>query len=504
LAAIELDIRDQAAMEQLAEDVAVCVRLGDMIALSGPLGAGKSTFARALVRALCDDPELDVPSPTFTLVQAYEGRLPVAHFDLYRLGDPDELAELGLDEAVQAGVVLVEWPERGGDWLPEDRIRLSIEDGSGPSARHVQIKAPDEFQARLSRTLSIRRFLEGTRFAGAHRRFLLGDASVRAYERVEKAGLGSAILMNAPARPIGPVIRDGKRYTQIAHLAESVEAFVAIGRWLHENRLGAPEIFDADLRQGLLLIEDLGAEGIVDAQGRPVEERYEEAVLRLAELHRLDVPPRLPVDATAVHEIAPFDTPAILIEVEQLLDWYLEFGRGYAASKEERQDFLSSWNMLARRMEQAEASLLLRDYHSPNILWRPERSGRDRIAIIDFQDAMIGPAAYDVASLVRDARVTVPADMAERLLTSYVSVRQADDAAFDETAFREALAIASVQRNTKILGIFVRLDRRDGKPAYLRHLPRIRSYLREDLAHPALGELSALYERLGVLNEPSF
>ncbi len=504
MASIDLDVRDQAAMEQLAEDVAVCVRPGDVLALSGPLGAGKSTFARALIRALCDDPDMEVPSPTFTLVQAYEGRLPVAHFDLYRLGDPDELAELGLDEAVQSGVVLLEWPERGGDWLPEDRIRFSIEDGDGPSARRVHIEPPEEFGLRLSRSMAIRQFLEKTRFAGARRRFLLGDASVRAYERVEKDGLGSAILMNAPARPIGPVIRDGKRYTQIAHLAESVEAFVAIGRWLHANGLRAPDLFDADLAQGLLLIENLGAEGITDAEGRPIEERYREAILRLAALHRLDVPSRMPVDATAFHDISLFDRPAILIEVEQLLDWYLEFIRGDPASEHERRDFLSIWSTLAGRMEQAEASLLLRDYHSPNILWQPDRSGRDRIAIIDFQDAMIGPAAYDVASLVRDARVTIPTDMAERLLAAYIAARQADDAAFDAAAFREALAIAAVQRNSKILGIFVRLDRRDGKPAYLRHLPRIRDYLREDLCHPVLGELSALYERLGVLKEPGF
>ena len=118
-----LSLPDEAATARLAEDVAAILGSGDVVALSGGLGAGKTTFARALIRAIADEPALEVPSPTFTLVQTYDaGRLAIGHFDLYRLGAADELAEIGLSEAVSEGAVLIEWPERGADRLPAERL----------------------------------------------------------------------------------------------------------------------------------------------------------------------------------------------------------------------------------------------------------------------------------------------------------------------------------------------------------------------------------------------
>ena len=133
----ELELPDEAATARLGEAVARALRPGDLICLSGPLGAGKSSLARALIRSLTS-PHEDVPSPTFTLVQFYEGALPLAHFDLYRLSSPDEAFELGLDEALDEGAAVVEWPQRLGSRLPEDRldIELSFDDkGEGRRAR---------------------------------------------------------------------------------------------------------------------------------------------------------------------------------------------------------------------------------------------------------------------------------------------------------------------------------------------------------------------------------
>lgn len=121
-----MNLADEAATGRLGRAVAAQLRPGEAVCLTGPLGAGKSTLARALVRALTT-PDEEVPSPTFTLVQFYEGpRLAVAHFDLYRLSDPDEAYEIGLDEALDAGAAVIEWPERLEGRLPPDRLDIEI------------------------------------------------------------------------------------------------------------------------------------------------------------------------------------------------------------------------------------------------------------------------------------------------------------------------------------------------------------------------------------------
>jgi hypothetical protein len=136
----------------------------------------------------------------------------------------------------------------------------------------------------------------------------------------------------------------------------------------------------------------------------------------------------------------------------------------------------------------------LRDYHSPNLHWLPDRDGLKRLGLIDFQDAVLGPPAYDVASLLQDARVAVPDDLELRLLAHYARRRANADPDFDATAFTAAYSIMGAQRATKILGIFTRLDRRDGKPQYLGHLPRIERTLAKNLKHPALETLRQWFE----------
>jgi N-acetylmuramate 1-kinase len=136
---------------------------------------------------------------------------------------------------------------------------------------------------------------------------------------------------------------------------------------------------------------------------------------------------------------------------------------------------------------------VLRDYHSPNLLWLNDRFDVARIGVLDFQDAMIGPPAYDVASLLQDARVDIPEAMEVALLSRYVRARQAVDEQFEAASFVLLYATLAAQRATKILGIFARLDQRDGKPQYLRHIPRLWRYLQRSLAHPALAPLKDWY-----------
>ncbi|WJR68878.1 tRNA (adenosine(37)-N6)-threonylcarbamoyltransferase complex ATPase subunit type 1 TsaE [Neorhizobium sp. CSC1952] len=492
---ITLTLADEAETVLLGEDLALALKTGDCLALSGDLGAGKSTMARALLRALADDDELEVPSPTFTLVQSYDLRIPAAHFDLYRLGDASELDELGFDEALSNGICLVEWPEMAEDLLPDTRISLRFEhQGSG---RTATIAGPDARMKRIRRTLAIREFLDKHGYRGARRRFLTGDASLRAYEKVRTAAGETLILMDWPKPPEGPPVLDGKPYPKVAHLAEDAYPFVAIASYLREMGLAAPEVLHVDYGQGILLIENLGEEGVLDAEGRPIPERYRESVVCLAFLHSHEMKQDLPVGKTHVHHIPDFDPTAMKMEARLLLDWHLPWKRGTQATEEERQDYLAIWDGLIRELESAEKNLLLRDFHSPNIIWRPQESGVRRVGLIDFQDAMIGPTAYDLASIVQDARVDIPKPLADQMMVDYVTLRRSLGP-FDEKAFLKAWAIMAAQRNCKLAGLWVRLLQRDGKPGYLKHMPRTLRYLSTALQHEALAPLREWCLKTGI------
>jgi N-acetylmuramate 1-kinase len=483
------------ATRRLAMDVAAMLAPGDFVTLSGDLGAGKTTFARAVVRHLAGDHRLEVPSPTFTLVQTYAlPRFTLVHGDLYRVSEAQELIELGFDDTAEAAVLL-EWPERIADTLPKDRldIAFTLKPEGGLNYRNARITGYGTFAPRTARMMTIRRFLDESGFAHAERHYLQGDASTRTYERL-LLGARRAVLMNAPRRPDGPPVRNGLPYSAIAHLAEDVRPFVAMARALGALGLSAPEIYAADLTEGLLILEDLGNEGVVAGDPpAPIEERYGAAVDVLAALHRAPAPEVLPVAPHVDHRLPTYDRDAFLIEAELLLDWYIPH-RGGTVSDDARQQFISLWRAALTRAATGPVHWVLRDFHSPNLLWLPDRTGVARVGLIDFQDALIGPPAYDVASLLQDARVDVPETLEFALLGRYAQARQTDDPEFNLTNFVALYALMAAQRATKILGIFARLDRRDGKPQYLRHLPRVWRYLRRSLAQPTLAPLKAWYD----------
>jgi tRNA threonylcarbamoyl adenosine modification protein YjeE len=485
-------LADEPATVRLMADIAALIEPGDLIALSGDLGAGKTTFARALIRHLAGDPTIEVPSPTFTLMQAYElPRFPLVHADLYRLSGPAELAELGFEE-LSAGVMLLEWPDRAEGALPADRMEIAftLSPQEGPTVRHARVTGHGALAGKVERIGAIRRFLQRAGVADAERRRIQGDASARSYERLMR-GTANTILMNSPRRPDGPPLRDGKPYSAIAHLAEDVTPFVAMAGALRAHGVSAPAVEAADREAGLLLLEDLGNEAVVKGDPpAPILERYEAATDLLAALHAQALPDVLPVEAGLDYRLPSYDMAALSIEVELLLDWYLP-RLGAKVTPSMRETYGGLWRDALRPVLAAPPTWVLRDFHSPNLLWLPQREGIARVGVLDFQDAVLGPAAYDVGSLLQDARVDVPEKMEIVLLSRYARARRAADANFDAAAFARDYATMTAQRASKILGIFARLERRDGKPQYLRHVPRIWAYLQRSLAHPALGGLKS-------------
>jgi tRNA threonylcarbamoyl adenosine modification protein YjeE len=488
-------LQSEQGIHRLVMDIAAALDPGDLVTLSGDLGAGKTTFARALIRFLADNPDIPVPSPTFTLMQSYElPSFPVVHADLYRLEGPGELAELGFDDLPRNAVVLLEWPDRAAGFLPPDRldVAFTLSPLAGPEHRNVRVTGYGKFAGRAERIPVIRRFLDGTNFAEAERRRIQGDASTRTYERLT-LGEHSAIMMNAPRRPDGPPVRDGKPYSQIAHLAEDVIPFVAIANGLRQLGYSAPQIYEAELADGLLLIEDLQSDPVVSGQPpTPIMERYAAAVDVLITLHDQKVPAGVRIAPNVAHRLPVYDEDAMLIEVELLLDWYLPHHR-MTVTEEMREVYIGLWHEALQVAIQSKPTWVMRDFHSPNLIWLPERKGIARVGLLDFQDALLGPAAYDLASLLQDARVDVPELMEVELLGNYVKQRSAVDPDFEPAAFIRVYAIMAAQRASKILGIFARLNKRDGKPQYLRHIPRVWAYLQRSLAHPSLEALKDWY-----------
>ncbi len=491
----DLDIADEAATNALAVQVASYVRAGDLVALSGELGSGKTTFARALIRTLTQDGALEVPSPTYTLMQVYDGAgFPIVHADLFRIDNPAELAELGWEESAEGAVVLVEWPENAGDNLPPDRLEVRIELASdlGESQRRVRLTGSGSFAPRLGQVKAIQELLARAGWNEATRNFMQGDASTRSFERLEKADGSTAILMISPPRPDGPPVRYGKPYSAIARLAETIKPYLAMTRALRAQGFSAPEIYSEDAEAGLALLEDLGSERVTADKG-PIPERYLEGVTLLASLHGRNTPDVVPF-ANGNYRIPAYDLDALLIEVELLVDWYAPHVARASLSSGTRATFVNLWRQLLVDIALARATWTLRDYHSPNLIWLAGREGVARIGLVDFQDCVMGHPAYDVASLLQDARVTVPDDLELRLLGAYARLRKQADAAFDMTNFARAYAILGAQRATKVLGIFARLDKRDHKPWYHAHMPRVEAYLRKNLNHPALANLRGWYD----------
>ena len=486
-------LADERATARLGQDVALALRPGDLVALDGELGAGKTTLARALIRTLVADAHLEVPSPTFTLVQVYPGALPVAHFDLYRLSSPDELDELGMEEALTEGVAVVEWAERAGERFSGDIIRLSLTQCE--QGRLATVASSGSVSARLVRSLEKRDFLLQSGRAEADRATFAGDASARAYETATIAGEPARVLMDSPPLTLGPPVRDGKAYAEIAHTARSVAAFAGLDHALLGAGVAVPEILAADLDRGFLLLEHLGSGSFLDGDGRPVPERYAAAAELLAMIHVKQWSARMEAVNGIVHVVPPFDRDAMLIEADLLIEWYWPAVSGRTPDDALRQAYRDAWNAVLDRLSAAEISLMLRDFHSPNLVWREDRQGHDRLGVLDFQDALIGPSAYDLASLAMDARVDISPAIERATYAAYVGARVTP---FDEAQFRVAYAAMAAQRNSKILGIFVRLKERDNKAQYLRHLPRIRDYLDRALAHPALADLAAFYRANGL------
>ncbi len=486
------DLATPEAMKALASRLAPFVSPVDFIGLYGDLGAGKTTFAQGLLPAL--GVEDAATSPTYQLVHAYAApRHTVCHCDFYRLR-PGEEEEIGFRELCETGAVLAEWPDAIGCSLPPDRLEVRIE-GEGDS-RRVALSGFGAWEKRLARFREVSAFLDASGWGGARCIGVRGDASARLFSRLVRGG-ETAMLMDWPPVSDGPPIRDGRPYCEIAHLARKGASFLAITDWLRTKAgLSAPAVSAYDLDRGLYLIEDLGDAvfGALIAEGEPLEPLYALAADGLLAIRASKPPRELPLPGGAFYRAPDYDREAVEVELDLLIEWYFKLSPAALPRETLAHTFFEAWRPSLDWLEAQEKDLVLRDYHSPNLLLCAERQGLGRLGVIDFQDSVWGHPAYDLVSLLQDARLEVPEESERALFERYCDGAAKAGPGFDRATFAKAYAILGAQRNTKILGIFARLSLRDGKHGYLAHLPRIAHYLFRNLSHPDLKPLLAWYE----------
>ncbi|MBM3605283.1 MAG: tRNA (adenosine(37)-N6)-threonylcarbamoyltransferase complex ATPase subunit type 1 TsaE [Alphaproteobacteria bacterium] len=437
-------IADEILTAALARMLAADLVPGRTVLLDGPVGAGKTHFARAFIRARQGEAAEDVPSPTFTLVQTYDDPMgtEIWHADLYRLTDPAELSELGLDEAMSEAICLIEWPDRLQP-PPPSALRVALSPCLDPDMRQIALDFPgaDRLAARAG-------FVAAAGWGEAQVVPLAGDASARRYFRLHR-GDDRAVLMDDPG--------------------DSMGAFLAVTGWLSDRGFGAPAILAQDTVQGLALVQDLGD----DLMARVLEDdpalapvAYDRIVDLLADLHRHPVPDFIPaLDGAALADqvgLFALYPQALGLEAPQIGPIIAQLHAKWAAD--------------------LPPVTALRDFHAENLIWR----GAAPLGLIDYQDAVTAHPAYDLVSALQDARRDVDPAIEAAAIARYLSAT-----GHDRARFGAAYALLGAQRNLRIMGIFTRLAQRDGKPRYLDLMPRVWSHVQRNLAHPALGPLAA-------------
>lgn len=450
---------DEAAVAALARHLAAAARPGDTLLLDGPLGAGKTHFARAFIRAALGSPAEDVPSPSFTLVQTYapEGRPDgpaLWHVDLYRLDGAGELAELGLEDAAEGDIRLIEWPDRMAS-LPPGALRVTLAPGGTADRRKVILSGDPALHTDLPRLVERVGFVLAADWAEAVPTPLAGDASSRRYFRLIE-GERTAVLMDDPS---GPTDQTGR--------------IIRLTAWLRQRGFHAPEVLTADAPAGLLLLEDLGDDlvaRVIDADPALTEAAYFALTDTLVDLHAHRPPPGL----------LALNGPELAAQAGLFAAWY---GRAAGVPSEAGGAIAAAITALHRDLcEDAAPVFGLRDCHAENLVWMG--AGRP-LGLLDFQDAVSVHPAYDLVSALQDARRDVPREVEAAAIARYVAAT-----GVDADRFGAAYALLGAQRNLRILGIFARLCLHFGKPRYLAFMPRAWAHVTRNLAHPALAPLA--------------
>lgn len=329
--------------------------------------------------------------------------------------------------------------------------------------------------AAIDREAQIQAFLSAAGYGDGVVAPLAGDASNRRYLRI-KHGERSLVLMDSPADK-----------------GEDIRPFVAMTEWLRGLGHSAPEILAADIDGGFLVLEDLGdtlfARSIAD-KSADEETLYSVAVDLLVDIAAETPPPVIGTGSARVH-LAAYDGDVLRREALLMPEWWMPHTAATAHSADQLAEFAALLDAAVADVSKAREVVVLRDYHAENLIWLANRQGTGRVGLLDYQDALAGHGAYDLVSLLEDARRDTSDDLRTAMIDRYL----ARQPSLDRETFLHAYCVLGAQRNLKIIGIFARLALRDGKPRYLDLIPRVWDHLRRDLEHTELSALSTWITR---------
>lgn len=303
----------------------------------------------------------------------------------------------------------------------------------------------------------IDKFISTTKFAGATRKMLAGDASFRKYERVF-LGDKQAVLMDAPPEK------------------EDVKPFIKIAEYLSSLQMSSPQIIAQDVENGLLLLEDLGDDlfaRVLEKSPKKEEELYLAATDVLVELYKNS-------QSISNYEVPLFSNDILLDAAMLLPEWYSKL----IDYKIDAESYAKIWQEIIQQLPDIGKTLVLRDFHAENLLWLPKRQTYQKVGLLDFQDAMIGSPAYDMVSFLEDARRDVQPETVTSAINHFLAKTK-----INRDDFMLSYHILGGQRNCRIIGAFARLSIRDGKTKYLSLMPRVWQHIANDVNHPIMSPL---------------
>ena len=449
---------------------------GDLLALNGEIGSGKTTLTKHLINYLTATRIDEINSPTFNLCQTYSNEdLIISHYDFYRLDYLQEIEELDINDSIKNNFTIIEWANKFSSILPKDHIEIQIDNKS--DKREYKILFHGEYAKKIAGHKNRLSFLSNSNLNIKKITNMRGDASKRKYYRVND-GTETFVLMDA--------LEDSINKTATS---KTITDFIIFRQYLEDIGLRVPKIYEFDIQKQLILEEDLGLTTYDELYSKlSFQDLINPAIESLLILVHSNYKNINDLDGKAFKP-QNFDEKVFINESKIFIDYYWPYVKNSICPEEEKYEFLSIIEKIYSDLS-TDKTLVLRDYHSPNLHYLQNEKGHKKCALIDFQDALLGHPLYDLVSLAQDARFTISEDQERYIIDTFKDKFLFNDFQLSKSSFNEQYKILAIQRSLKILGIFARLSLLEGKNNYIIHMPRVLNYIRRSMDCSLLNNLT--------------